>query len=161
MKIIISGVLATFVAMGMFGTTTQKVPESVVVTKYERVQPPDQSLVIAPSKWIKLSHEQEVYLHALEWCESRGVKTAINPFDSDGTPSYYSFQFKPATFKNFGIKYGLLKSDISDDEIFERIKDYDLQKEIVTNMILDFDVRFSQQFPACTRQFGEPPRLVR
>jgi hypothetical protein len=158
MKIIISGVVTLLATMGLLSTSTQPVeaptpsPEPI----YMKVDLPfDQTNVISPSKWMNLSHEQEVWIHALEWCESRGVKTAINPLDNDGTPSYYSFQFKPETFKNYGIKFGLLKADISDEEIMEKIKDYDLQKEIVTDMLLNME-NLSNQFPNCVRQLGRP-----
>ena len=102
------------------------------------------------SDWsLALSHEQEVWLHALEWCESKGVKTAVNPKDLDGTPSYYSFQFKPSTFKQFGIKYGLLPKKIDDEQLRLELEDYPLQKQIVSIMINDPAVRWSREFPAC------------
>ncbi len=112
----------------------------------------------AALRWSEaLTHEQEVWLHALEWCESRGVKTAINPQDLDGTPSYYSFQFKPSTFKQFGIKYGLFPRAIKDEEITSKLDDYSLQKKIVSIMINDSAVRWSREFPACVRALGRPP----
>ncbi len=95
-----------------------------------------------------LSHQQEIWLAALEFCESRGVKTAINPHDLDGTPSYYSFQFKPSTFELYARIYG----------VKGKISEYESQKEIVSNMIVDKTVNFKQQFPDCTRRLGRPPR---
>jgi hypothetical protein len=106
----------------------------------------------------KLTHEQEVWLYALEWCESRGVKTAVNPEDRDGTPSYYSFQFKPATFLNYGIKYGVIAATTSPAELSEMLKSYEAQREIVTHMISDKSVNWHQQFPDCVRKNGLPPR---
>lgn len=119
--------------------------------------------VIAPSIEIKapkpmLTHEQEVWLYTLEWCESRGVKTAINPNDKDGTPSYYSFQFKPSTFLNYGAKYGIVSATTTSDELPVKLKNYELQKQIVSHMILDKSVDWHQQFPDCVRKFGLPPR---
>jgi len=106
-----------------------------------------------------LTHQQEVWRSALEWCESRGVKNAINPKDKDGTASYYSWQFKPSTFKAFGIKYGVLPKETTNAQIPELIKDYQLQKDIVGYMILDKSTRWSQQFPDCTKRFiGNPPK---
>lgn len=104
-----------------------------------------------------LNHEQEVWLHALEWCESSGIPSKINPKDLDGTPSYHSFQFKPSTFKAFGIKYGIFDVDISDEEIESRIADYDLQKKMVSFMINDRQVRWQREFPGCVRRLGPPP----
>lgn len=39
----------------------------------------------------KLTHQQEVWIYALEFCESRGNTEAINPKDLDGTPSYGAY----------------------------------------------------------------------
>jgi len=105
-----------------------------------------------------LTHQQEVWRSALEWCESRGVKNAINPKDKDGTASYYSWQFKPSTFKAFGIKYGVLPKETTNAQIPELIKDYQLQKDIVGYMILDKSTRWEQQFPDCVKKkIGRPP----
>jgi hypothetical protein len=105
-----------------------------------------------------LNHEQEVWLHALEWCESGGRVTEINKKDVDGTPSYFSFQFKPSTFKAFGIKYGLFGNSIGDIEIKNKLADYNLQKKIVSFMINDTQVNWRREFPDCTRRLGFPPR---
>ncbi len=106
-----------------------------------------------------LTHQQEIWLSALEWCESRGVKSAINPKDKDGTASYYSWQFKPSTFKNLGILYGVLPKETTDKQIPELLKDYQLQKDIVGFMILDKTTNWSQQFPDCTKnKIGRPPK---
>lgn len=105
-----------------------------------------------------LTHEQEVWLHALEWCESRGIQTAINPKDLDGTPSYYSFQFKPSTFKMYGVKYGVFSRLITDEKITEKLSDYKLQKKIVSLMIGDEKVNWRREFPDCVRKLGFPPK---
>ncbi len=107
-----------------------------------------------------LTHQQEVWIYALEWCESRGVKSAINPNDKDNTPSYYSWQFKPGTFKNLGIKYGVLDPSTTDAQIPELLKDYQLQKDIVGFMVLDKGTKWEQQFPDCVkRKIGRPPYI--
>jgi hypothetical protein len=105
----------------------------------------------------RTTHEQEVWLHALEWCESRGLKTAVNPKDVDGTPSYYSFQFKPSTFKLYGIRYGLLSSEISEEALKEKMTDYQLQKKMVSLMFDDSRVNWRREFPDCVRGLGAPP----
>lgn len=106
----------------------------------------------------KLTHKQEVWLYALEWCESRGDLTAINPKDKDGTPSYYSFQFKPSTLKYYGQMYGLIEEEISNKVLMEKLKSYELQKSIVTEMILDPGIKWRQQFPDCVKKLGLPPK---
>lgn len=110
-------------------------------------------------KYPMLSHPQELWLASLEYCESRGNKNAINKVDLDGTPSYYSFQFKPGTFKSYGEKYGVIGKGKTPDEIMELMKSYDLQKGIVTFMIHDSTVVWKKQFPDCVRKFGLPPRI--
>ena len=107
-----------------------------------------------------LTHQQEIWRSALEWCESRGVKEAINPNDKDNTPSYYSWQFKPSTFKNLGILYGVLPPETTNAQIPELIKDYQLQKDIVGFMILDKSTRWQTQFPDCVnKKIGRPPMV--
>lgn len=112
---------------------------------------------IAPvSAYDSLSHQQKVWLGALEWCESKGIPASVNPNDVDNTPSYYSFQFKPSTFKYYGEKYGVIKSGFSDKALAEKLKDHSLQQEIVANMLNDKSVNMRKQFPACVRSLGLP-----
>ena len=107
----------------------------------------------------ELTHSQRVWQHALEWCESRGVVTAINPNDRDNTPSYYSFQWKPSTFRYFGEKYGVLAKGATDAENRERMKNYDTQLKILDQMIFHHDeINWGQQFPDCTKRLGYPPK---
>jgi len=105
------------------------------------------------------TYAQEVWISALEWCESRGNPAAINQKDLDGTPSYYSFQFKPATFRWLGERYGVIPKGLSGAQIMEEIKDTEKQKDIIRGMILDPDPPFSWsgQFPDCIRSLGRPP----
>ena len=106
-----------------------------------------------------ITHAQDVWINALEWCESRGKPSAINPKDKDNTPSYYSFQFKPGTFKDLGEKYGVIEKDLSEKELSELIKEQPLQREIVENMINDKSIVWAKQFPDCVKnKIGQPPR---
>lgn len=105
-----------------------------------------------------LTHEQLVWTYALEWCESRGVVSAINKVDLDGTPSYYSFQYKPGTFRDMGEKYGIIEKGKTDEEIMELIKEYDLQRAILEAMVLDGkNIKWEKQFPWCVKKLGRPP----
>ena len=104
---------------------------------------------------------QDVWLSSLEWCESRGVPTAINKMDLDGTPSYGSFQFKPSTLKYYALKYEILSIENLDtnEEIMEKTMDRDIQRAIVIEMIGDPKTKWSTQFPDCTKnKIGLPPR---
>lgn len=92
--------------------------------------------------------QQEIWLSALEWCESNGKHTAVNPKDLDGTPSYGAFQFKPSTFELFSKKYSV------QGELMNR----DVQRLIVSQMLNDKTVQWNKQFPACTKKLGWPPK---
>lgn len=111
------------------------------------------------SAYDSLNHQQQVWLGALEWCESKGIQSSINPNDVDNTPSYYSFQFKPSTFKYYGEKYEVIPEGLSDKVIAEKIKDHFLQREIVSNMLNDKSVNMRKQFPACVRSLGLPKQF--
>lgn len=110
------------------------------------------------SAYDSLTHQQKVWISALEWCESNGIYEAINPNDLDNTPSYYSFQFKPSTFKQYGEKYGVIEKGLSNDEVFQKMKSHELQREIVSYMLNDQSVKLHNQFPACVRKLGLPKR---
>lgn len=96
-----------------------------------------------------LTHRQRAWLGALEWCEGRGDPAAVNPNDTDDTPSYGILQFKPSTYEYYRTRYAL--------EISADYMDADGQERIVEQMIARGDVSWQQQFPACTRKLGIPP----
>lgn len=108
----------------------------------------------------EISHRQFVWIHALEWCESRGEISAVNEADRDGTPSFYAFQFKPGTFRFYGERYGVIPKGLSDADLMERLKDRDAQFAIVSEMVLHYDeIEWLKQFPDCIRiKIGMPPR---
>lgn len=95
----------------------------------------------------QLTDREAIWLDALEWQESRGNTAAINPKDSDGTPSYGCLQFKPGTFDRFSQLYGIATTSIMSCPE---------QRAIVTQMIITH-VNLKQQFPASVRLLGLPP----
>ena len=124
---------------------------------------PKQQVVSAPVVVEKpkpqLTHQQQVWVSVLEWCESKGIKTAINKVDRDGTPSYYSFQFKPGTFRYYGELYGVIPVGLTQTELMEKLKSYELQRSIVEQMVLNRDkIAWTKQFPDCVKKFGLPPK---
>lgn len=114
--------------------------------------------VSPPPVTTSLTHAQETWISALEWCESRGAPAAINKVDLDGTSSYYSFQFKPGTFTWFGYKYGVLKSPVLPlKQALELMKDTEMQRDIVRGMVKDPTTAWHIQFPDCVKKLGTPP----
>ena len=106
---------------------------------------------------IDLNHRQEVWISALEYCESRGKNSAVNEKDLDGTPSYSNFQWKPSTLLSFGKLYGLIEVNKTLKDVPELLKDYELQRNIVRKMINDPGVKLKGQFPGCVKKLGLPP----
>lgn len=97
-----------------------------------------------------LTHQQDVWISALEWCESSGITDAINPEDLDGTPSYGAFQFKPSTLDMFAKKYGVATTTLMD---------YETQRKVVEQMVLHRDeIKWEKQFPWCVKKLGRPPK---
>ncbi len=100
-----------------------------------------------------LSAPQMIWLARLMNCES-GIKvSAINPNDLDNTPSYGILQFKPGTYRTFAVKYGLA----STTDYMNPVE----QIAIVEHWILEPEVDWTQQFPACVARLGLPPSSAR
>ncbi len=91
----------------------------------------------------------EIWIDGLEWCESGGNPLAVNPNDTDNTPSYGILQFKPSTFDYFSKKY----------RIVGELMDPVAQRKI-TRAMIDNGVDLTRQFPGCTRILGLPPEMI-
>lgn len=125
---------------------------TTIVAQVSIQQPPAQLIPIVVTPKDILSKRQRAWLGALMWCESKARPEALNKVDRDGTPSYGILQFKPGTFHYFLKRYNLgTSTDYLDPE---------LQQRIVEQMILKADVKWSQQFPDCTRKLGTPPQVA-
>lgn len=97
---------------------------------------------------VSATPKQEAWIDKLELCESSGNPKAINKKDTDGTPSYGAFQFKPGTFKMYLKRYEM-KGNLMDREI---------QRDIVVTMMTDAKVKWASEFPNCVRKLGTPPK---
>jgi hypothetical protein len=106
-----------------------------------------------------LGHEQYVWMIALEWCESGGNTEAINEVDMDGTPSYYSWQFKPGTLKYYAVKYELMGEGAGTEYVMEKIADRDFQRQVLEKMINDPGIIWEHEFPGCVKKLGRPPKI--
>lgn len=132
------------------------VPDELEPEKVQRVYPTDEARREASrASYAKVAAEgtddQEEWLLALEWCESRGRPEAINPVDRDGTPSNGLLQFKDTTFAFFSKAYG----------IPGEMMDPDAQRAIVRRMMSDPSIRWEMQFPDCVElHIGKPPGVL-
>ena len=116
-----------------------------IETKLSTVTYVAEEVIVVP----KLTHAQQVWKHALEWCESGGNPKAINENDLDGTPSYGAWQFKPATLNGFAKQYGIATTTVMDRKV---------QEAVLDQMILHRnEIKWSQQFPWCVKKLGYPP----
>lgn len=99
-----------------------------------------------------LTDRQREWINALRWCESRGVDTAVNPHDKDGTPSYGRFQFKPGTFYYFANLYNVATST--------GYMDPAAQEAVLEAMVAhSTQIDWLGQFPDCVaNHIGYPPR---
>jgi len=105
------------------------------------------------------THQQLVWIYALEWYESRGDNSAINPKDRDGTASFYAFQWKPETFKYYAIRYQLLPDNLEKEDYLNWMSDYDLQFEIIKRMVGERDkINWYKEFPVTIKKIGLPPK---
>lgn len=101
------------------------------------------------------------WILALEWCESNGDNTRINLIDRDGTSSYYAFQFKPGTFRNYAEKYGVIDRGLSNFLVFEQLKDFEKSRATVWGMMSDSSIVWENQFPDCVKKhIGRPPLVT-
>lgn len=107
-----------------------------------------------------ITYAQSVWLGALEWCESRGVPHAVNKVDRDGTPSFYSFQFKPSTFEYYALKYDVVSRETLEADFETYLASSTQQRKVVEQMLLHYDeITWTTQFPDCIKnKIGMPPR---
>jgi hypothetical protein len=158
MKILYLGVLSLFAIPFVFANTQAPITvpevEQISAPQFEKIEVVEalpKTEILKPKP--KITHAQEVWIHALEWCESNGKPTAVNPMDADGTPSYGAFQFKPSTFWHFANRYDVGITVVSDSHL-----DRDNQYEVVAAMVAHRDeIEWHNQFPGCVKKLGLPP----
>ena len=83
-----------------------------------------------------LTHQQEVYIHAIEFCESHG-KENIKIMDSNNRYSYGVLMFQVETFLREGKKYGIIDEDTTSKQGEKLIYNVDLQEKIAHQMLLN------------------------
>ena len=107
------------------------------------------------------THRQVIYRSVLEWCESRGDNSALNPKDKDNTPSYSNYQFKWQTLRYYADRYKLLPNDLEKEDYINWAYDYELTTEIANRMIGERDkINWKKEFPDCVKRYGVPPKQL-
>lgn len=96
----------------------------------------------------QVENKLEIWIGTLRKCESGENDKALNPKDSDGTPSKGRFQFKDSTFNWLSKKYKIPTTSIWNG---------DEQESILRRMIDDKDIDLTKQFPSCVKKIGLPP----
>jgi len=101
-----------------------------------------------------LTTEQQVdeLIEKLAKCESSNNPRAVNFKDRDGTASFGYLQFKPESFKYYGVKYGFIGENASWDYIMTIIWDKEMQVRIAKRMIDDKKVDPQREWPLCWKK---------
>lgn len=102
-------------------------------------------VVINPYRTEEKNRQQELWLSALEWCESRGYDNAINP-DDGGSRSVGIFQFKDSTFQHYVKVYEL---NFEPEDIYNREK-----QTILAKLMLQDGLEY--HWKNCSDWIGEP-----
>jgi hypothetical protein len=88
-------------------------------------------------------------------CESSNKSLTINPKDKDGTASYSYAQWKPETFKIFGVKYGILGEKADWNYIMTIIWNREVNKYLVVKILENEDmVIIKNLWGNCIRKIG-------
>ena len=151
-------ILLAMISVSLASAITSVILLPTITTKYQKIELPTPPLAHVEIK-SPLTHQQIVWTYSLEWCESRGVESAINPNDRDNTPSYYSFQWKPSTFLYFAKIYKVIPATTTPTESSKIMRDYTKQRAVIEAMVLDSKhINWHQQFPDCVARLGYPPK---
>jgi len=99
-------------------------------------------------------YEDYIYqtLEKLAQCESNQNRYAINYLDADGTASFGLFQFKPETFREYGIKYGVIGEKADWNWIMTVIFDEKIQKKLAYEILKNEPEKAKTLWPNCYRK---------
>ena len=91
----------------------------------------------AKAEEFQISHQQEVWIHTLEFCESQG-REDLKILDSNNRYSYGVLMFQMETFLREGKKYGLVSPKLTPEqaEKTKLVYSTDLQESIANRILL-------------------------
>ena len=165
MQLLVTKALAAgfAVSMAIGGTTTSQmfmhhsfsegVPNTVVSTA--TTYHPNSPIVVFSTTSAKEQNALDSWLKKLVFFESEG-KSKIKVLDNNGLHSFGCLQFQMSTFKEFGLKYGLI---FEGDDLEKIIYDCVLQKEIARRMIEENPSNWRRWYTSVMiRGLGLPPK---
>ena len=165
MQLLVTKALAAgfAVSMAIVGTTTSQMfmlhsfsegaPNTVVSTA--TTYHPNSPIVVFSTTSAKEQNALDSWLKKLVFFESEG-KSKIKVLDNNGLHSFGCLQFQMSTFKEFGLKYGLI---FEGDDLEKIIYDCVLQKEIAKKMIEENPGNWRRWYTSVMiRGLGLPPK---
>ena len=122
----------------------------IIWTKKKRI------ITIIPEQANQVEQQDTDYYEQLAekliMCESSGKDKAINLKDRDGTASFSYLQWKPETFKEYAIKYGIIGEKASWNYIMTIIWNRDINKYLVIQILKNEPEKVKFLWPVCSRK---------
>lgn len=102
------------------------------------------------------THKQTVYLHTMQYCESKGIQD-IKILDSNNRYSYGVMQFQMETFLREGKNYALVSPETTPKQAEDSklIYSISLQEKIAHRMLLKGG---QKNWYNCTKKLGAYPK---
>jgi|GEM_PF-3177597 len=94
----------------------------------------------------------ENLINQLIECESSHKELAINVKDKDGTASFSYLQWKPETFREYAIKYGVIGEKASWNWIMTIIWDYKTNKYLGIQILKNEPEKAKNLWPICWKK---------
>lgn len=117
------------VSMAVGGTTTTQMPNATASPATIYYQ--NSTAINFPSKSVAKKSALDLWLKKLAYLESEG-RDNLKVLDLNGLHSFGCLQFQMDTFREFGLRYGLISED---DNLEKVIYDCALQKKIAKEML--------------------------
>lgn len=172
MQLLVTKALAAgfAVSMAIGGTTTSQMfmlhsfsegaPNTALPADRQALSPAttyhqNSPIVVFSTTSAKEQNALDSWLKKLVFLESEG-KSEIKVLDNNGLHSFGCLQFQMSTFKEFGLKYGLI---FEGDALEKIIYDCVLQKEIARRMIEENPSNWRRWYTSVMiRGLGLPPK---
>jgi len=128
-----------------------------MVNKNQTQQVKNSDMANSTAVIVEKDEEKDIVYEKMEKlmeCESSNNPLAINVRDKDGTASFGLAQYKPETFKEYGIKYGIIGEKASWNWIMTLIFDAKIQKKLTYEIIKNEPQTARKLWPVCAKRAG-------